>query len=184
MVERYWEQLKPRVLPYLTLRWVSIVTVALLVLLYVALASRYFQVQDQRRAVERDIVALRARVGTYRTASEEVEARYKRVQEAIPPATLIETDVFETMLKLASEHQVSAQIQFKSEETRQVGNRTYRVINFSVAVSGSGQAVESFLRAMDGEQKLLETLFLGNVNLSTGGGGSASMEFQVYTQPK
>ena len=119
--------------------------------------------------------------------AEEVQAEFQAIQEGFPSAELSETYVFRTMLELVSESglTISKDLELTNEDARKkVGKTDYRVLSFSMGVSGDPESVWTLVQALDMGETPFSTLVLGEVSLNLGGGSSASMEFDIFTLPR
>lgn len=113
---------------------------------------------------------------------QEVRTEYERLQQTLPAANLKETDVFEFLLAMTQEKGLDAQINYRSETTKKVDASSYRVLLFTLNVSGSFDRVWELVRELDAGPKGLETLVVEKVNIGLGEEGRASVDFAVYTQ--
>ncbi len=182
-LKRLWEEIGPQITPYLTMGRISMMLGGLFLIVYATLGFLYVTESTSQTRMREDIARLSRSTSASAGRAQEVDAEYRRVQEAIPPGDLTETDVFETILQLASEIGVTPQISYSQETAETIGGQAYRVLKFQVTAAGPAEAVLDFFRALDKEQTLLETLVVQSVSLSTGGTGTTRMAFSVYTLP-
>lgn len=152
------------------------------------LASGYFAYLAQKESSAQ--VALRDRIGRFREIAaisperlQEVTRKYERIKGAVPAGNLKETDVYQAVLNLASsETDLDVQMSYRGDSQAKVGNATYRVMSFSMTVSGPYDPVWQLLKEMDRPPEGLATLLLQKVSMSGTERASASADFVVYTE--
>ena len=113
---------------------------------------------------------------------EEVRQEFDAVQRGFPTADLTDIDVFRTMQDLVSKMRLQASGLRQTLEVprKQVGNAEYRVLSFSMSVSGNPRTVTELVEAMDKGTTPFKTLVLKTVRVA---GGSTSLEFDIFTLP-
>jgi len=116
----------------------------------------------------------------------EKEAELQALQASIPSADLTEIDVFQAMWDLADQVRLNkADVEPKltgEVASQKVGNSAYRVLSFSMNVSGDFDRVREFVQLLDNGETLYKTLALGTTSFGLGEPGNATMEFKIYTR--
>jgi hypothetical protein len=156
----------------------------LLVIIFVAIGVVYLRQGGEQEQLRLDIAQQSRIVARAQQSAEGVEERFKMVQEAIPPADLEETSVYEVILDVAERSGVTASVSLNSDSRKKVGKTTYRVLAFTVTAQGSPDAVRDFIEALDREQITLPTLVLDSLKLSGEVVATTSIDFVVYTHVK
>ena len=113
---------------------------------------------------------------------EQVAEEHERVKDAVPPFSLRETDVFQSILAIAEHHDINiSNASFVGETEEQVENKTYRALTFQASVTGLRDGILDFFREMDETQELIETLIVKDATINTQARSALSMTFTVYT---
>ena len=112
----------------------------------------------------------------------EVRQEFDAVQKGFPTADLTDIDVFRTMQELVSSMRLEASVLQQTGEVprKRVGNAEYRVLSFSMSISGDPRTVMEMVEAMDQGTTPFKTLVLKTVRVT---GGSANLEFDIFTLP-
>ena len=175
------DRLEELLAPYLRLQWVALVVAGLFLLLYVVVGAGWFLSQSSQSGLRERIDQQRAIVTRAEARGEQVAEEYERVVEAIPPASLQETDVFQDILTIAERNNVSLTTSFVGEVEEDVEGKTYRALTFQASVSGLREGILGFLLDMDETQELIETLIVNSASISALVSGTVSIDFTVYT---
>jgi len=185
-IERLQDLLSP-ILPYVRSPWV-IGMLVLFVAVCAVLGFSYFGKVSQQSALmtQRDQWAsIVARSSVVEDLSEK-EAELQALQASIPSADLTEIDVFQAMWDLADQVRLNkADVEPKltgEVASQKVGNSAYRVLSFSMNVSGDFDRVREFVQLLDNGETLYKTLALGTTSFGLGEPGNATMEFKIYTR--
>ena len=101
MLERLQEQVTERMGSYLRLQFVALVIGGAFLLVYATLGASWFLAESSQPDLRNDIDRASATVSRAQARGEQTDEAYERVQEAIPPADLQETDVFQDILAIA-----------------------------------------------------------------------------------
>ena len=184
--ERLRELLSP-ILPYIRSPWVMGMLVLFLAV-YAVLGFSYFgKVSEQP-----DLRTTRdqwARIVARSSVEEDIrekEAELQALQESIPSADLTEIDVFQTMWDLADQVRLNpADVEPKltgEVASQKVGNSAYRVLSFSMKVSGDVDQVRDFVQILDNGETPFTTLALDKTSFSLGEPSNATMDFKIYTR--
>ena len=176
-----FERLEELLAPYLRLQLVALVVAGLFLLFYVVVSAGWLLSQSSQSGLRERIDQQRAIVARAEARGEQVSEEYERALEAIPPATLQETDVFQDILAIAERNDVSITTSFVGEAEEQVESKTYRALTFQASVSGIREGILGFLLDMDETQELIETLIVNSASISALVSGTVTMEFTVYT---
>ena len=67
-------------------------------------------------------------------------------------------------------------------QQQMVGNTEFRVLSFSITVSGDPESVWDLVQKLDHGETPFRTLVLGTTSLTLGGVSNATMDFKIYTQ--
>ena len=169
--------------PYLKLQFVALVVAGMFLLLYLVLGGRWFLSESSLAGLETELAQQRAIVNRAESRGEQVAEEYERLKDAIPPFSLQEVDVFQSILAIAERNDVDiTSANFAGETQEQVENKTYRALTFQAAVTGTRDRILDFFQEMDEAQELIETLIVSNATISVQARGTLSMTFTVYTQ--
>lgn len=162
----------------------AIAAAALLVPLLLSGYLLYAASQERVRHddLQNQISRLSAIAGITPQRQEEVLLEFARIQDAVPLATLRETDVYTILLDLAEERGLDMQMTYRGESQRKVGNTNYRVLRFSVTMDGPYDGVWGLLTELDGPAEELPTLVLENISLTVAASSRGSADFTIYTQ--
>ncbi len=140
---------------------------------------------DKLTAQFDQLAGIAARSSALARLSERV-AEFKAIQESIPPADLREVDVFRAMWGLAGEVGLDrsnvAPQQTGERATERVGNTDYRVLSFSLDVTGDPDAVSEFVRRLDQGETPYGTLVLDKASFTLGETSKVSLSLKIYTR--
>ena len=176
------DRLEELLAPYLKLQFVALVVAGMFLLLYLLLGARWFLSESSLAGLEEDVVQKRAIVTRAESRGEQVAEEYERVKDAIPPASLRETDVFQSILAIAANHDINiSNASFVGEIEEQVESKTYRALTFQATVTGLQDRLLDFFQEMDVTQELIETLIVKTATISVQARGTLSMTFTVFT---
>ncbi|MCZ6788907.1 MAG: hypothetical protein O7D33_03020 [Chloroflexi bacterium] len=181
MGEAVLERVSEILAPYLRLQMVALAVAGLFVVFYLLIGAGWFLSQSSQSGLRTQIDQQRSIVNRAEARGEQVAGEYDRIAEAIPPASLRETDVFQDILAIAERNDVSITTSFTGEDEEQLGSKTYRALTFQASVSGLRQGILGFLLDMDETQELIETLIVNSASISALASGTLTMEFTVYT---
>ena len=176
-----FERLEELVAPYLRLRFVAIAVGGVFLLLYLVLGARWLLSESSLSGLEEEVVQQRSIVTRAESRGEQVAEEYERLKDAIPPFSLQETDVFQSILAIAERHNINITTNFVGESEEQVENKTYRALTFQASVTGLRDGILDFFQEMDETQERIETLVVKDASISTQVRGALSMTFTVYT---
>jgi len=156
--------------------------VVLLVAILGFLSSSYRSEQTAQDELRVQLARFREIAARPTRGLEGVRQEFDAVQKGFPTADLTDIDVFRTMQDLVSEMrlQASGLNQTREEPRKRVGNAEYRVLSFSMSITGDSRAVRELVDAMDQGTTPFKTLVLRAVRVT---GGKASLEFDIFTLP-
>ncbi len=155
-------------------------------LTYGILGLAYMNATSQQESMRESIQSLSRIASGSESRVEEVEAEFQAVQQSLPSAKLNELDVFRAMINLVSEVGLNlgdVEIAMKSITDRaKVGNAEYRVLSFSMSVSGDDDDVWDFVQMLDRGETPYRTLLLEDVRWNLGTTSTAKVSFSIYTR--
>lgn len=141
--------------------------------------------RDKLTAQFDQLAGIAARSSALERLSERV-AEFQKIQERIPPADLQEVDVFQAMWDLAGEvglDRTSVAPRLTGESaTETVGNTDYRVLSFSLEVTGDPDAVSEFVRRLDQGETPYGTLVLDKASFTFDETTRVSLNLKIYTR--
>ena len=114
-------------------------------------------------------------------------AEFQAIQDSIPSADLREVDVFRAMWDLAEEVGLDPSASVSpgltgEKATERVGNTDYRVLSFSLDVTGDPDAVSEFVRRLDQGETPYGTLVLDKATFIFGETSRVSLSLKIYTR--
>ncbi|MBI2172203.1 MAG: hypothetical protein HYU30_09360 [Chloroflexi bacterium] len=164
---------------------VPIIIGILLLVPYVVLGFAYIRSVPQQNSLRSQLAQFNE---ILRSPSrlKDVEAEFTAIQEGIPPAKLMEIDVFRTMQELVSQSGLDpAKLKIGingQPQTKMVGKTPYRLMNFSMTVSGDYKNVWALVQKLDRGETSFRTLVLNKTSVVfETERANATMDFTIYT---
>lgn len=147
------------------------------------LGSSYRSEQAIQEDLRGQLVRFREIVARPTRGLKEVRQEFDAVQKGFPTADLNDIDVFRTMQTLVLDMRLEASGLKQTREVprEKVGNAEYRVLSFSMTVTGDARTVTELVEAMDQGTTPFKTLVLKTVRITE---GSASLDFDIFTLPE
>ncbi|GEM_PF-2669267 len=168
-------------------RVVMPIIIGLLAIVLAGLGVIYYQQQREQSALAEQktlqsnvIESFTEREAAFEAELEQTQAEFNSMEAAFLEE-LTENDVYKAVLLLAQDANVTVDMKPGSETTEKVEGIEYRVLNFTLSVSGGYYNVLSFIQTLDSQQTLLGSLMVKGLSVKMSSSDTrASVDCKVY----